>query len=225
MKVLVIEDDAGTREYLERGLREAGWDVTCFDAPKPALLELGGRSFDAIILDRMLPGMDGLDALRIIRGANITTPIIMLTAMSSIEDRVTGLESGADDYLVKPFALTELLARIRSIARRPALAEQEDTVLTIGALSLDRIMRVVRRGDTELELSPLEFKLLETMMIHHGEVVTRAMLLEKVWGYRFDPKTSLVQTHMSRLRAKLDKPFGSDMIRTVRGSGYLLDDL
>ena len=224
MRVLVIEDDSETRDYLARGLSEAGWEVTSFDAPQPALLELGGRKFDIIVLDRMLPGMDGLDALRLIRGANVTTPVIMLTAMSSIDDRVAGLEGGADDYLVKPFALTELVARIRSIARRPALTEQEDTVLTIGPLTLDRISRTVRREDTELDLSPLEFKLLDTMMMHRGEVVTRAMLLEKVWGYRFDPKTSLVQTHMSRLRAKLDKPFEGDMVRTMRGSGYLIDE-
>ena len=165
MRVLVIEDDSETRDYLARGLSEAGWEVTSFDAPQPALLELGGRKFDIIVLDRMLPGMDGLDALRLIRGANVTTPVIMLTAMSSIDDRVAGLEGGADDYLVKPFALTELVARIRSIARRPALTEQEDTVLTIGPLTLDRFSRTVRREETELDLSPLEFKLLDTMMM------------------------------------------------------------
>ncbi|MEL6607985.1 MAG: response regulator transcription factor [Pseudomonadota bacterium] len=224
MKILVIEDEAETREYLARGLGEAGWEVTCHAAPQPALLELGGRSFDIIVLDRMLPGMDGLDALRLIRGANIATPVIMLTAMSGIEDRVAGLENGADDYLVKPFALTELVARIRSIARRPALAEQDETVLTLGPLTLDRVTRSVRRGDTVLDLSPLEFRLLATMMAHRGQVVTRTMLLEQVWGYRFDPKTSLVQTHMSRLRAKLDKPFEHEMIRTMRGAGYVIDD-
>jgi two-component system OmpR family response regulator len=222
MNILIVEDDVETREYLARGLRETGWDVTAFGAPQPALLELSGRAFDIIILDRMLPGMDGLDALRLIRGANVTTPVIMLTAMSGIEDRVVGLESGADDYLVKPFALTELIARIKSIARRPQIVEEVGTV-SLGDLVMDRLSRRVCRGAVPLDLSPLEYRLLEVLLQNPGAVVTRSMLLEKVWGYRFDPKTSLVQTHMSRLRAKVDKPFDAEMIRTVRGSGYVID--
>ncbi|MEL6599973.1 MAG: response regulator transcription factor [Pseudomonadota bacterium] len=221
MKVLVIEDDDEARDFLRRGLSENGWDVTDFDRPEPALLELGARSFDAIILDRMMPGMDGLSALKLIRGAKVTTPVILLTAMSGIEDRVEGLESGADDYLVKPFALSELVARIRSIARRPEMVEQVPE-RRLGPLHIDRLGRLARRGDTVLDLSPIEFKILDVMLEHQGDVVTRSMLLEKVWGYRFDPKTSLVQTHMSRLRAKLDRPFDSDMIRTVHGSGYAI---
>ncbi|MEM8592434.1 MAG: response regulator transcription factor [Pseudomonadota bacterium] len=221
MKVLVIEDDAETRSFLKRGLSEVGWEVTDFPEPGPALLALGGQSFDAIVLDRMMPGMDGLSALKLIRGAGVACPVIMLTAMSGIEDRVAGLEAGADDYLVKPFALSELIARIKSIARRPAIVE-EVSERHLGPLHIDRLGRQARRGGELLDLSPLEFKLLDVMVEHQGEVVTRSMLLEKVWGYRFDPKTSLVQTHMSRLRAKLDKPFGVEMIRTVHGSGYAI---
>ena len=221
MQVLVIEDDAETREFLTRGLSEAGWDVTVHDNPQPALLDLGARRFDVIILDRMMSGMDGLSALKLMRGAKVTTPVILLTAMSGIDDRVEGLESGADDYLVKPFALSELIARIKSIARRPEIVEEVNE-RRLGPLHIDRLTRQARRGDAALDLSPIEFKLLDVIVEHAGEVVTRSMLLEKVWGYRFDPKTSLVQTHMSRLRAKLDKPFDTEMIRTVHGSGYMI---
>ncbi|WP_342077181.1 response regulator transcription factor [Yoonia sp. SS1-5] len=222
MNVLIIEDDAETGQYLLRGLREAGWDPVLHGTPQAGILEVSSRTFDAIILDRMLPGMDGVDALRLIRGAGIMTPVLMLTARTSIEDRVEGLEAGADDYLLKPFALSELLARIKIISRRaPRVAET--TELTIGDLCLDRMKRVVDRAGQPLDLSPVEFRLLEYLMAHPGEVVTRMILLEKVWGYRFDPKTSLVQTHMSRLRGKVDKPFEVEMIRTVRGSGYILD--
>jgi len=223
MKVMIIEDDAETRAFLRRGLTEVGWDVTEFDSPEPALMDIGTRSFDAIILDRMMPGMDGLSALKLIRGAKVTTPVILLTAMSSIEDRVEGLENGADDYLVKPFAISELIARIKSIARRPDIVE-EVRERRLGPLHIDRLQRLARRGETILDLSPIEYKILDVMVAHQGEVITRSMLLEKVWGYRFDPKTSLVQTHVSRLRAKLDKPFDHDMIRTVHGSGYSIHD-
>lgn len=221
MHVLIIEDDAETGQYLERGLQEAGWQTQWHDTPQAGILALSSHRFDAVILDRMLPGMDGVDALRLIRGAQVDTPVLMLTARTSIDDRVEGLEAGADDYLLKPFALSELIARLKIIARRPK-AVVADTELTLGDLTLDRVQRRVHRGDVLLDLSPLEFKLLDYLMQHPGEVVTRTILLEKVWGYRFDPKTSLVQTHMSRLRAKLDKPFETEMIRTVRGSGYVI---
>ncbi|MEO1705324.1 MAG: response regulator transcription factor, partial [Pseudomonadota bacterium] len=201
---------------------EQGWTVTCHSAPKEALLELGAKEFDVVILDWMLPGMAGIDVLKLLRGATLQVPVIMLTARSSIEDRVAGLEAGADDYLAKPFAIIELIARIKSIARRPQISAQE-TVLTAGALSLDRARRIAKRGEDVLDLSPLEFRLLDVMMEHEGRVVTRSMLLELVWGYRFDPKTSLVQTHMSRLRTKLDKPYDTELIQTVRGSGYSLN--
>ncbi|MEM9436256.1 MAG: response regulator transcription factor [Pseudomonadota bacterium] len=222
MKLLIVDDDTETRDYLARGLSEAGFSVTPFAEPRAAMLDLGAREYDAIVLDRMLPGMDGIDVLKLIRGARITTPVIMLTARSAIDDRVEGLEAGADDYLVKPFALTELVARLKTIARRPAMAEPENEI-SLGDLTLDRLTRAARRQGQDLDLSPLEFKLLDFLLQNPGTVVTKTMLLEKVWGYRFDPKTSLVQTHMSRLRAKLDKPFAADMIRTVRGSGYVID--
>ena len=219
---MVVEDDAETRDYLARGLGEAGFAVTAFAEPRAAMLDLAAHSYDAIVLDRMMPGMDGIDVLKLMRGAQITTPVIMLTARSAIDDRVAGLEAGADDYLVKPFALSELVARLKTIARRPAMAEPEAD-LTLGDIRLDRLKREATRAGELLDLSPLEFKLLEFMLQNPGTVVTKTMLLEKVWGYRFDPKTSLVQTHMSRLRAKVDKPFGHEMIRTVRGSGYVID--
>ncbi len=221
MKILIIEDDEETASYLSRGLGEAGWETTWHNNPQEAMLTLAGRSFDAIVLDRMLPGMDGVDALRLMRGANIKTPVIMLTARSGLEDRVEGLEAGADDYLVKPFALSELIARLKSLARRPPMAV-EATEIRLGELHLDRMTRQVTRSGDDLDLSPLEFRLLDFLMQHPGEVVTRSMLLEKVWGYRFDPKTSLVQTHMSRLRTKVDKPYEKDMIRTGRGAGYVI---
>lgn len=222
MKLLIVEDDTETRDYLTRGLSEAGFAVTPFAEPRGAMLDLGAHSYDAIVLDRMLPGMDGVDMLKLIRGAQIATPVIMLTARSAIDDRVKGLESGADDYLVKPFALTELIARLKTIARRPSVQTQANEI-TLGDVTLDRLARSATRGGQPLDLSPLEFKLLEFLLQSPRVVVTKTMLLEKVWGYRFDPKKSLVQTHMSRLRAKLDKPFAGEMIRTVWGSGFVID--
>ena len=222
MKVMVIEDDVETAQYIMRGLQEAGWSTEWHDTPKAGILALSTQTCDAVILDRMLPGMDGVDALKLLRGAGIDTPVIMLTARVSIDDRVEGLEAGADDYLLKPFAMSELIARLKIIARRQP-REVEKTELTIGGLNLDRMLRRVTRDGLELDLSPLEFRLLEYLMQHPGQVITRTILLEKVWGYRFDPKTSLVQTHMSRLRSKVDKPFENELIRTVRGSGYIID--
>ncbi|SLN20565.1 response regulator transcription factor [Pseudooctadecabacter jejudonensis] len=221
MNILIIEDDAETGAYLTRGLQEAGWDVQLCTAAQEGILAVSTRDFDAVVLDRMLPGMDGVDALRLMRGAGVTTPVLMLTARTAIHDRVEGLEAGADDYLLKPFAMSELLARLKIIARRPARTP-EVTEMTVGPLHINRVTRVATREGTDLDLSPLEFRLLDFLMGHAGEVVTRTILLEQVWGYRFDPKTSLVQTHMSRLRAKVDKPFDEEVIRTVRGAGYVL---
>lgn len=221
MKVLLIEDDNDVAAFVERGLREAGCSVTQTDSPKQGMVEAMGNGFDVIILDRMLPDMDGIDALRLMRGSKITTPVLMLTARGGLEDRVEGLEAGADDYLVKPFAFSELLARLNALHRRPPVVNQAQE-LTLGPLVLNRTSRTVRRANKQLDLSPLEFRLLEFMMQHESEVVTRTMLLEKVWGYSFDPKTSLVQTHMSRLRAKVDKPFDTDLFTTIRGAGYVI---
>lgn len=222
MRVLVVEDDPEVASYLTRGLTEHGWEVEACETAQSAMMTLGARTFDAIVLDRMLPGADGIDTLKLMRGAGIGTPVLMLTAMAGLDDRVAGLEAGADDYLGKPFAISEVVARLKSLARRPPIA-QEATQFSLGDLHLDRMARQATRAGQVLDLSPLEFKLLEVMLQHVGQVVTRTMLLEKVWGYRFDPKTSLVQTHMSRMRAKLDKPFDTEMIRTVRGAGYVID--
>ena len=223
LNVLIIEDNADTGAYVQQGLRELGWDAVWHDTPQDAMLTLGNRTFDAIVLDRMLPGMDGVDALRLMRAANITTPVLMLTARVSIDDRVEGLEAGADDYLVKPFAMSELAARLKIIARRPAASAKPDVApLVIADLTLNRLKRRVHRAGDPLDLSPLEFRLLEYLMEHANQVVTRTILLERVWGYRFDPKTNLVQTHMSRLRAKVDRPYDTELIQTVRGSGYVI---
>jgi two-component system OmpR family response regulator len=221
MNVMLIEDDPETAKFIRRSLTEYNWNVTWCASPKDGLLQLGAGHFDCVILDRMLPEMDGIAVVRLLRGAGIETPVLMLTARGGLDDRVEGLEAGADDYLGKPFAIAELIARLRSIARRShRVAEQ--TLHEIGDLRVDRVARKASRAGTVLDLSPLEFKLLDCLLGHAGEVVTRTMLLEKVWGYSFDPKTSLVQTHMSRLRSKVDKPFDTELIRTVRGAGYVI---
>ena len=223
MNVMLIEDDRETSEFIQRSLTEYNWNVTWCANPKDGILQLGAGHFDCVILDRMLPEMDGIAVVRLLRGAGIETSVLMLTARGGLDDRVEGLEAGADDYLGKPFAIAELIARLRSIARRtPRIVET--TVYEIADLRIDRVTRQANRAGTVLDLSPLEFKLLDCLMSHTGEVVTRTMLLEKVWGYSFDPKTSLVQTHMSRLRAKVDKPFKTELIRTMRGSGYIIGE-
>ncbi|MEO1638909.1 MAG: response regulator transcription factor [Pseudomonadota bacterium] len=220
---MLIEDDVETAEFIQRSLTELGWTVEWCPAPRDGLLKLGAGDYDAVILDRMMPDLDGISLLTLLRGADIQTPVLMLTALGGLDDRVAGLEAGADDYLGKPFALSELVARLKSIARR-APRVSEPTLHEIGDLRVDRVKHLATRGGETLDLSPLEFKLLDCLMHHQGAVVTRAMLLEKVWGYSFDPKTSLVQTHMSRLRAKVDKPFTKELIRTVRGAGYIIGD-
>lgn len=223
MNVMLIEDDAETATFIQRSLTEHSWNVTWCANPKEGILQLGGGHYDCVILDRMLPEMDGIAVVRLLRGAGIETPVLMLTARGGLDDRVEGLEAGADDYLGKPFAITELVARLRAVARRRPMVVEE-TSYALADLRVDRVGRKASRNGTTLDLSPLEFKLLDFLLAHADEVVTRTMLLEKVWGYSFDPKTSLVQTHMSRLRAKVDKPFDKELIRTVRGSGYIIGD-
>ena len=221
MKVLLIEDDAETAEFVRRGLDELGYAVMHCDNARDGILQASTADYDVIVFDRLLPGMDGMDAVRLLRGSKIETPVLMLTALDGIDDRVAGLEAGADDYMVKPFAFAELHARIRALARRQPLAHSE-TVLSAGELVLDRTTRKVTREGTLLDLLPREYEILEILLSHQDQVVTRTMLLERVWGYTFDPKTSLVQTHVSRLRAKVDKPFSRELVRTVRGAGYML---
>lgn len=200
---------------------EIGHTVQSVGSGAEALLLTSSKSYDVIIFDRMLTDMDGTDAVNILRKTGADVPIIMLTALDSIDDRVAGLEAGADDYLVKPFAFAELYARIKALARRQPLAEV-NTTLIVADLVLDRTTQTVKRSTDILELLPREYRILEYLMLHEGQLVTKTMLLEKIWGYSFDPKTSLVHTHVSRLRAKVDKPYETELIRTIRGSGYIL---
>ncbi|NDW04769.1 response regulator transcription factor [Jiella pacifica] len=222
MKVLVIEDDASTADYVVLGLKEEGHDPD-HAASGPIGLELAcTRDYDAVVVDRMLPALDGLSIVRALRSSGRDTPVIFLTSVSGLDDRVEGLEAGADDYLVKPFAFSELMARLNALARRSPL-RREETVLKVGDLEMNLIARTVKRDGRDIELQPREFRLLEYMMRNRGRVLTRTMLLERVWDFHFDPKTNVVETHVSRLRSKLDKPFTGEMIRTVRGSGYVLN--
>lgn len=222
MKLLVIEDDATTGAYIARGLREEGHVVDLMDDGRAGLLAATGGGYDVLIVDRMLPHVDGLTLVKTLRGAGSTTPVLFLTAMGSVEDRIGGLNAGGDDYLVKPFAFGELSARVAALGRRPQVLEQE-TELQAGDLNLDLLTRKVTRDGQELDLLPREFSLLEFLLRRKGRVQTRTMLLEGVWDLSFDPMTNVVETHISRLRAKVDKPFPSELIKTVRGAGYRID--
>ncbi|RZQ51652.1 DNA-binding response regulator [Pseudoalteromonas phenolica] len=221
MNILLVEDDLDTAEFISKGLQQHGEIVQHCDNAEQAMLLASSSEFDVIIFDRLLPNMDGLDAVRILRASKVTIPIIMLTALSDTSDRVAGLDAGADDYLVKPFAFSELYARVKALARRQPLKESS-LEICIGELKLERTTRQVFRAGKEIELMPKEYQILEFMMQNPEQLITKTMLLEQVWGFSFDPKTSLVQTHVSRLRNKIDKPFAFDMIKTVRGCGYLL---
>jgi len=219
MKVLLIEDDPHTSAYVAKGLREHGHVVEHAANGREGLILASGGGYDVLIIDRMLPALDGLAIVKTIRVAEVKTPVLLLTTMSGVNDRVEGLEAGADDYLGKPFAFSELLARVNALARRPPMAG-EAKVLRVGDLELNRLRRLVTRGGKRIDLQPQEFKLLEYLMSHSGQIVTRTMLLENVWEFHFDPRTSVVETHISRLRAKVDRDFGEELIQTVRGSGY-----
>ncbi|MEM1434499.1 MAG: response regulator transcription factor [Pseudomonadota bacterium] len=221
MNILVIEDDDDTAAFLCRGLREHGDSVDLRMTSQDGLLAASTGSYDVVVFDRMLPGIDGVDAVRLLRASQIDTPILMLTALDGIEARVEGLDAGADDYMVKPFAFSELHARLRALLRRRPIA-QEVIELSAADLVLNRATRKVTRAGKLIDLLPREFAILELLLTHVDQMVTRTMLLEQVWGYHFDPKTSLVQTHVSRLRAKVDKPFDRELIRTIRGTGYQL---
>lgn len=220
MKVLLIEDDRETAAFIAEGLATQGIEVDHAADGVCGLASALRGEYHAIILDRLLPGRDGLSVLKDIRRAGTSTPVLYLTAMDGLDDRVEGLEAGGDDYLVKPFYLAELLARIRALARR-ATAVPVQTRLHAADIELDLIKRTVTRGNCEISLLPQEFKLLEYLLRNAGSVVTRAMLLEQVWNIHFDPKTSVVESHMSRLRSKLSRGTDIEYIRTIRGSGYL----
>jgi two-component system, OmpR family, response regulator len=222
MKILVIEDDDDIASYVAEGLTEQGHMVDWAPNGLNGLFLAAGKTYDVLIVDRMLPGLDGLAIVKTIRGAGVKTPILFLTVVDGIGDRVEGLEAGGDDYLAKPFAFAELAARVNALGRRPLLAEA-GTALCVGDLKMDLLRRVVRRGDQMIELQPREFRLLEYLMRHPGQLVTRTMLLEHVWDFHFDPHTTVVETQISRLRSKLAQE-GDDrsLIETVSGTGYRL---
>ena len=221
MKLLIVEDDKEAAGYLKRALSEAGHAVDYAAAGRDGLMLAVGEAYDVIVLDRMLPEIDGLAILRTLRASNVKTPVLLLTALGGIDDRVEGLEAGGDDYLVKPFAFSELLARVNALARRPP-TQDNPTELAVADLRLNLMKRTVTRGGQRIDLQPREFQLLEYLLRHAGRVVTRTMMLESVWDFHFDPKTNIVETHMSRLRGKVDRGHGRELIHTVRGAGYIL---
>lgn len=221
MKVLLIEDDRETAAYIKSGLEQNGHVVdTTADGREGLILGIDG-DYNILIVDRMLPGADGLSVVKALRAAQVKTPVLFLTTLGGIDDRVQGLEAGGDDYIVKPFAFSELIARMNALARRPPLTAVEN-VLRVGDLEMDRLKRIVRRGSEKIELQPREFRLLEYLMLNADRVVTRTMLLEHVWEFHFDPKTNIVETHISRLRSKIDRGHDPGLIQTVRGSGYMI---
>jgi len=221
MRVLLIEDDATTNAYVTNGLRELGHAVDAVVDGREGLLSASAGEYDVLVVDRMLPGLDGLGVVRTLRAAGVKTPALFLTALGGIDDRVAGLDAGGDDYLVKPFAFAELVARANALARRPPLAEVQ-TVLRVADLEVNLLERTAVRAGIQLELQPREFRLLEYLMKNAGRVVTRTMLLENVWEFHFDPRTNIVETHISRLRSKVDRGHEVALIHTVRGAGYLL---
>ncbi len=221
MKILLLEDDQKTGEYLLKGLGSAGHVVDWVRDGRDGLSAALDSAYDVMVVDRMVPGLEGLLVVKTMRAASVRTPVLFLTSMSGVEDRVEGLEAGGDDYLVKPFAFSELAARINALVRRPPIAA-EKTTLRVCDLEIDLVKRSARRGDTVVELLPREFLLLEHFMRNEGRVLTKTMLLERIWNFNFDPQSSVVETHISRLRAKIDKPFDFPLLHTVRNIGYSL---
>lgn len=219
MHVLIIEDDKEAAGYVRKGLRESGHTVTVANDGDDGLMMARSQVFDVLVVDRMLPDMDGLEIIQTIRRENINTPVLVLSALSEVNHRVEGLKAGGDDYLTKPFAFAELLARLEALLRRTK-PETAFTEYNVGDLSLNLLTREVRRGKIDIELQPREFALLSYLMLHAGQVVTRTMLLENVWEYNFDPQTNVVDVHISRLRGKIEKDSGVKLLETVRGAGY-----
>lgn len=215
MRILLIEDEPETAAYIVTGLEQAGHSVVAAADGRAGLFQATGQDWDLLIVDRMLPGLDGLALVRTLRAGQISTPVLFLTTMGGVGDRVAGLRAGGDDYLVKPFALSELAARVEALGRR-SREIAPDTVLRVADLEMDLLAHSVTRRGRKLELQRQEFRLLEYLLRHAGQVVTRTMLLENVWGFHFDPRTSVVDSHISRLRSKI----GADLIHTVRGAGY-----
>jgi two-component system, OmpR family, response regulator len=223
MRVLVIEDDRETAQFLQRSLRESGHTADIAGDGETGLAMAKDDKYDVLIVDRMLPRRDGLSVVQTLRGEGAHTPVLILSALGEVDDRVKGLRAGGDDYLTKPYAYSELLARIEALARRPA-PEEQTTRYAVGDLSLDRLSHKVTRAGEPILLQPREFRLLEYLMRHAGQVVTRTMLLENVWDYHFDPQTNVIDVHISRLRSKIDKGFAKPLLHTVRGAGYMIRD-
>ena len=221
MKILIVEDDAELASHILTGLREAGHQTEVCSEGREALVRIEPGIFDVLVLDRMLPGLDGLALAKTLRASGCQTPILFLTALGGVDDRVEGLEAGGDDYLIKPFAFSELLARLNALARRPPWLPAE-TSHRVADLKLDLLKRTVVRAGRPINLQPREFQLLAYMMRHADRLVTKTMLLEHVWDFHFDPKTNIVETHVSRLRAKIDRDFDVELIQTVRGAGYVI---
>ena len=221
MRILIVEDDKDTLSYIAKGLTEAGHRPEVASTGIDGLHRASTEDFDALIVDRMLPEMDGLEIVKQLREKNIHTPILILSALGDVDDRVQGLKTGSDDYLTKPFAYSELLARLDAIVRRVD-ASVTTTQLVVDDLTLNLLTREVTRAGQKIDVLPTEFRILEVLMRYSGQVVTRTMLLEKVWDYNFDPQTSIIDVHISRLRTKIDKQFDKPLIHTIRGSGYML---
>ena len=221
MKILVIEDDREAAGYLLKGLVESGYAADHAAEGREGLFMATSGTYDALVVDRMLPGMDGLAVIAALRAASIRTPALILSALGSVDDRVKGLRAGGDDYLVKPYAFAELLARLEALLRRRGAPEAQ-TVLRVADLEMDLLARTVWRAGRPIDLLPREFRLLEYLMRHAGQVVTRTMLLEGVWEYHFDPQTNVIDVHISRLRQKIDRGFAPPLLQTIRGAGYSL---
>ena len=220
-KILVVEDDQTTASFIVKGLTEAGFNVDSADNGRDGFYLASDGSYDAIVLDRMLPALDGIAVLSALRAANIETPVIVLSALGTTDDRITGLTAGSDDYLVKPFAFAELLARLQRLMKRAGGGSKAvETTLTCVDLELDLLARRVKRGDRVIALQPREFRLLEYLMRHADQVISRTMLLEGVWDYHFDPGTNIIDVHIGRLRKKIDAGFDTPLLHTVRGAGY-----
>jgi two-component system, OmpR family, response regulator len=222
-RVLVVEDDIDVADYVTKGLREVGYTVEHVADGRDGLYLASSSTFDGVIMDRMLPGMDGLSVIKALSAAGVETPILILSALSQLDERVMGLRAGGDDYLTKPFGFSELHARLENLTRRRT-GKSVETVLRCGDLEMDLLSRKAARSGKALELLPREFKLLEYFLRHKDRVVTRTMLLEQVWDYRFDPHTSIIDTHISRLRKKLDEGFDKPLLHTLRGVGYRLSE-
>jgi len=223
MRALLIEDDSTVCSYITKGLKEQGYFVDMANDGQKGLNKATSEAYDVMVIDRMLPNLDGLSILKSVRAAGNNTPVIVLSALGEVDDRVKGLKAGGDDYLVKPFAFSELIARIEAVVRRTEFSTEIVTELSVGDLYMDLLSRKVTRTGQKIDLQSREFKLLEYLVRNQGQVVTRTMLLENVWNYHFDPQTNVIDVHISRLRSKIDKDFDPPLIRTVRGAGYIIE--